>query len=232
MIIQILSNLCDEGYLEKGAYSFTSPFFSGANVAFRREVFGQVGLYDESCATGEDHDICLRTVSAGWDLYFQPKALVRHKNKGTVRGFVRRWFNYGFNHPYIFNKHTSRGLQIYRINRGSSKGDLYRCIFHKRHFPLHVAIFATSFLAMHISLLLTIVTALLGFNIVAWILGSITVLTGIHYFKSDVDGKHPLHSIIFAGLRYAANLALLLGGSLGASRLKMIYISGTLDYKG
>ncbi|MCK4830855.1 hypothetical protein KA005_84875, partial [bacterium] len=59
-----------------------------------------------------------------------------------------------------------------------------------------------------------------------------TMLTGIHYFKSDVDGRHPLRSIVFAGLRYTANLALLLGGSLGASRLKMIYISGTLDYKG
>jgi len=97
MIIQILSNLCDEGYLTTNnkKYGFTSPFFSGANVAFRREVFEQIGLYDENCATGEDHDICLRAANAGWDLYFQPKAVVKHRNKETLRGFIGKWFHYG-----------------------------------------------------------------------------------------------------------------------------------------
>jgi len=53
MIIQILSNLIDEGYLKRERYSLISPFFAGANVAFRREALKQVGAYDENCNSGE-----------------------------------------------------------------------------------------------------------------------------------------------------------------------------------
>jgi len=232
MIIQILSNFCDEGYLEKERYNFTSPFFAGANVAFRRGVFEQLGLYDERCATGEDHDICLRAAGAGWDLYFQPKALVRHNNKGKLRRFIRRWFYYGFKHPYVYKKHTPKALQVYLVNRGARQGYLYSCVLNIKKSPLHLVIFITPFLTMHIFLILTIVTALLGLNITTWMFGSVTVLAGLAYLKSDVDLKHPLQSIVFAGLRYTANMALLVGGLLGSLRLGMLYISGTLDYKG
>ena len=97
--------------------------------------------------------------------------------------------------------------------------------------PLHVVVFATSFLAMHIFLVLTLLAALLGVAVAAWILGAITALSGIAYIKSDIDIKHPIRSVAFACIRYIGNMTLLVGGLLGALRLRMIYISGTLDYK-
>ncbi len=119
MIIQILSNLFEEGYLQK--YSLLSPFFAGANVAFRTQALSQAGLYDVNCHSGEDQDMCLRIAKAGWELYFEPKAIVRHKNAMTLRTFVRKWFDYGFHHPYIFKKHSPKSLKIYRTGKRSEE---------------------------------------------------------------------------------------------------------------
>ena len=43
MIIQILSNLFEEGYLPRESYTSLSPFFAGANVAFRKKALEQIG---------------------------------------------------------------------------------------------------------------------------------------------------------------------------------------------
>ena len=122
MIIQILSNLFEEGYLKREKYSLISPFFAGANVAFRRQALDQVGFYDENCNSGEDQDICFRIAKGGWDLYFEPKAVVRHKNRMVLRAFIHQWFNYGFHHPYLFKKHDSR-LGHFCQKRGGQKRD-------------------------------------------------------------------------------------------------------------
>lgn len=231
MIIQVLANLCDEGYLEKEENSLTSLFFSGSNVAFRREVFQQIGLYDTNCATGEDQDISIRINNTEWELYFQPKAVVGHKCRTSVKAFIKQWYRYGLHHPYIFKKHNPESLIVYQRKRESKKGVLYRRILYTKGFPLHALIFISPFLIMNLFLVLTILTVLLGLNTPSIILGSITFILGIYYFMPDIEIKHLLRTIRFIFLRYMANLALLIGGLLGGAKLKMIYISGTLDYK-
>ncbi len=226
MIIQILSNLFEEGYLKAEEYNLLCPFFSGDNVAFRRQALSQAGPYDGNCYSGEDQDMCLRIASAGWDLYFEPKAIIRHKNEMTLRQFIRKWFNYGFHHPYIFKKHGSKGLQIYRTSKQNKKGSNYRCLFDKR-FPFHILIFLTPFLTMHVFLTLTILLVLIGLYIPAIIGGLITLTIISFYFKSDVNIRNVLQTGVFIFLRYAANLALLLGGFLGGAKLGMLYVSAT-----
>lgn len=230
MIIQILSQLFEEGYLKGEEYSLLSPFFTGGNVAFRREALSQVGPYDENCRSGEDQDICLRIANAGWDLYFEPKALVKHKNKMTVREFIRKWFNYGFHHPYIFKKYSSKGLKIYRTSKRGEKGSLYKCLLSKR-FPFHILVFLTPFLTIHILLALTILFIIIGLYIPAIIGGLSTLAIAASYFKADIDWKNVLQTGVFIFLRYAANLALLLGGFLGGAKSGVLYISSTLDCK-
>jgi cellulose synthase/poly-beta-1,6-N-acetylglucosamine synthase-like glycosyltransferase len=231
MIIQVLANLCDEGYLEKEENSLTSPFFSGSNVAFRRELFQEIGLYDTNCRTGEDQDISIRINKTEWELYFQPKAIVGHKCRKSVKTFIRQWYRYGLHHPYIFKKHDSKSLTLYRRKGESKKGALYRRIVHMKGTPLHALIFISPFLMMNLFLFLTILSILLGFNIPSIVLGSITLILGIYYFMPDIEVRHLLRTTKFIFLRYMANLALLMGGLWGGLKLKMIYISGTLDYK-
>lgn len=229
MIIQILSNLFEEGYLRRDLYSALSAFFAGTNVAFRTRAVRQVGSYDANCFSGEDQDMCLRMAKAGWDLYFEPKAIVRHKNKMTLRAFVRRWFDYGFHHPYIFQKHSSKGLKVYRTNRRKRGESIYSRLLDAK-LPFNAHIFLTSFLLMHFLLLLAIILAIVALYIPAIIAGLAAVALAIVYFRSDLNRKNPKQSINFIFLRYAANLALLLGGFLGGTKRRMLYISATFDY--
>jgi cellulose synthase/poly-beta-1,6-N-acetylglucosamine synthase-like glycosyltransferase len=232
VIIQVLANLCDEGYLEKEENSLVSLFFSGSNVAFRREVFQQIGFYDTNCATGEDQDISIRINNTEWELYFQPRAIVGHKCRKSAKAFIKQWYRYGLHHPYIFKKFNPKSLAVYRRKRGIKEGVLYRRVLYAKRFPLHALIFISPFLIMNLFLLLTILTLSLGLFTPSIILGSITFVLGIYYFMPDIEIKHLFRTIRFILLRYMANLALLIGGLLGGAKLKMIYISGTLDYKG
>jgi hypothetical protein len=97
-------------------------------------------------------------------------------------------------------------------------------------FPFNIHIFLTRFLGMHIFLALAIVFAIIGLYIPAIIGGVITLAVAAFYFKSDLSTKNILRGITFVFLRYAANLALLLGGFLGGAKLGMLYISATFDY--
>ena len=230
MIIPILSNLIDEGYLDREKYSLLSPFFAGTNVAFRREALRQAGAYDEKCNSGEDQDICFRIANAGWELYFEPKAVVRHKNRTGLRAFARQWFNYGFHHPYLFIKHNYKGLRIYRPSGSHEEGILYKGLFNMR-FPFSILVFLTPFLAMHLILFLAILLAGIGLGIPAIVCGALTVAVALLYFRFDMNWRSPRRTLVFVFLRYTANLALIAGGFLGGVQLKMLYIDATLDYR-
>jgi GT2 family glycosyltransferase len=52
---------------------------SGAAILLRREVIDSVGGFDEEFNFyGEDNELCLRIVNAGWELLFAPEAQVVH----------------------------------------------------------------------------------------------------------------------------------------------------------
>jgi cellulose synthase/poly-beta-1,6-N-acetylglucosamine synthase-like glycosyltransferase len=231
MIIQILSSLFDEGYIKKEGDSMVSPFFSGSNVAFRRKIFKEIGLYDTNCATGEDQDMSIRAAQAGWELYFQPRAIVGHRCRKSLRQFMKQWFKYGLHHPYVFKKHNKDDVTLYIKNKASKKGALYKCIFRKKKFPLHANVFMGPFFLMNVFLFMTLITVLNHLDLLAIILGVITLLIGFYYFRSDIEGITPLRTIQFIFLRYLANASLFMGGLLGGLKLKTLYISSTLDYK-
>ena len=113
MIIQILSKVINKGYLNRSSYDISSPFFAGTNVAFRKEALVNAGNYDTNCYSGEDQDICYRIAKKGYELYFEPNAVVSHKNEMSLRLFARRWYYYGFHHPYLFRKHSTKGIKLY-----------------------------------------------------------------------------------------------------------------------
>jgi cellulose synthase/poly-beta-1,6-N-acetylglucosamine synthase-like glycosyltransferase len=230
VIIQILCNIIEDGYQRNERDAWISPFFAGANVAFRRKALNQVGPYDEKCTTGEDRDICLRMADAGWEIYFEPRARVGHKNRLTPRSLVRQWFGYGFHHPYVAAKHSSPGLRVYRPVLGRGTSAIYRSLFSTR-FPVHVSVFLTPFLTMHLLAILAVILAVLGQYVAAAVFGGITLAVALGYFRSDIRRRNILQAATFVVLRYLANLALLAGGLLGGAKLGMLYIGATFDYK-
>jgi cellulose synthase/poly-beta-1,6-N-acetylglucosamine synthase-like glycosyltransferase len=231
MIIQTFANLLDEGYLPRETYTMLSPFFAGANVAYRREVLRQVGQYDINCFSGEDQDMCLRIANAGWDLYFEPKALVNHKNKMSLRALLRKWYDHGFHHAYIFKKYNSGTFSIYRTGKNSNNSSLYKTIINFK-WPFDIHLFITPFLTMHILLALAIIFAAISLFIPALVVLCLLIIRAFFYFRGDLSIGNIVQSISFVFLRYTINLALIAGGFLGGLKLKMLYLGTTFDYVG
>lgn len=67
------------------------PMLGGAALLVRRTVIEEVGGFDERFHMyGEDNDWCLRIVRAGWQLVFQPAAVILHHG---AQSSLKRWTN-------------------------------------------------------------------------------------------------------------------------------------------
>lgn len=91
----------------------------GANMAFRRQVFEQVGLFDTNrgrkgkvLASGEDGEMFERILAAGQKAVFLGQSRVHHKVEAfrTTKTYLRRW-----------RTQTSRNLAISRGLPGSRR---------------------------------------------------------------------------------------------------------------
>jgi GT2 family glycosyltransferase len=67
------------------------PMLSGATILVRRKVIEAVGGFNEQFHMyGEDNEWCLRIVRGGWQLVFQPAAVVLHHG---AQSSLQRWNN-------------------------------------------------------------------------------------------------------------------------------------------
>ena len=87
-----------------------APFFSGACFLIRRDVFLQLGGFDENIFLFyEDDDLCRRIADAGAALIYVPQALVRHgrgRSSGEKPGriFTSRWHQ-AWSRAYVSRKY-------------------------------------------------------------------------------------------------------------------------------
>jgi GT2 family glycosyltransferase len=93
------------------AFSIFAPFVPTANVAFRRDVFNRIGLFDTRfpAAGGEDIDFSWRFIEeTGFKLFYAPKAVVLHRHSSTVRGFFSKYTRYGRAQTILRAKYPGR----------------------------------------------------------------------------------------------------------------------------
>lgn len=72
---------------------------AGANMAFRREVFQVVGMFDERLDVGAagcsgDSEMWYRMLANGMEIHYQPKAVVHHIHRSSVYDLKRQLFSY------------------------------------------------------------------------------------------------------------------------------------------
>lgn len=75
-----------------------APAILGANCAYRRGALAEVGHFKPG-ALLEDSDLTLKLARAGWETYFEPRAISYHRVPQTIAGYWRqhtRWAR-GFN---------------------------------------------------------------------------------------------------------------------------------------
>jgi O-antigen biosynthesis protein len=71
-------------------------FGTGANMAFRRATLRQIGPFVERPLVPEDLEIFYRVLRGGYELLYEPAAVVRHRHPATNSSLRRHLFAWGF----------------------------------------------------------------------------------------------------------------------------------------
>ncbi|MCE9529767.1 MAG: glycosyltransferase family 2 protein [Planctomycetes bacterium] len=90
-------------------YSDRARFVPPDNVAvaYRREVFDKVGLFDEQFDACEDVEFNTRVRHAGLTCYFTPVIRVDYQPRGSLGGLLHQMFRYGIGRSRLGRKHPS-----------------------------------------------------------------------------------------------------------------------------
>jgi glycosyltransferase involved in cell wall biosynthesis len=90
-------------------FSPAAPFVITANVAFRRDVFDRIGLFDTRFVGGSDVDLSWRFFErSGLKLRYNPKAIVFHRHRATVCGFLAQHIRIGRGFATLRRKYPER----------------------------------------------------------------------------------------------------------------------------
>lgn len=74
-------------------------------VAYRREVFERIGLFDERFDACEDVEFNHRVAQAGLRCFFTPRIAVNYVPRGTLSGLFRQMVRYGRGRVRLLRKH-------------------------------------------------------------------------------------------------------------------------------
>ena len=81
----------------------------GCNLAIRRSSLEAIGGFDERFrVAGDDVDVCWRLTDAGQRLAFSAGAVVLHRRRATIRGYLRQQRGYGRAEAHLERKWPER----------------------------------------------------------------------------------------------------------------------------
>jgi cellulose synthase/poly-beta-1,6-N-acetylglucosamine synthase-like glycosyltransferase len=82
------------------------PFGKTANLATRRIVLSEVGLFRSHLTTGGDADFCWRVQrQSNWKFKFTEKAIVQHRHRTTLSDLISQFRRYGRSNRYLHELH-------------------------------------------------------------------------------------------------------------------------------
>jgi succinoglycan biosynthesis protein ExoA len=73
--------------------------------AFRREVFDHIGLFDEALVRNQDDEFNTRILGAGGTIVLDPRFTLFYVPRGSFRGVVRQYYEYGLWKVPVMLKH-------------------------------------------------------------------------------------------------------------------------------
>jgi cellulose synthase/poly-beta-1,6-N-acetylglucosamine synthase-like glycosyltransferase len=88
------------------------PYGQTANLAVRRSLFDQVGLFRPYLTTGGDADICWRIQQeTDWQIRLAADAIIRHRHRETLAELKSQWRRYGRSNRFL---HELHGISLTR----------------------------------------------------------------------------------------------------------------------
>jgi GT2 family glycosyltransferase len=85
-----------EGYVDTVAFG-----------AYRKEVFENVGLFDEILTRNQDDDFNFRVTKAGYKIFLSPKIKCKYYVRASFEKLYRQYFQYGYWKVYLNKKHKA-----------------------------------------------------------------------------------------------------------------------------
>lgn len=210
------------------------PIFATANLAIRKEAFDEIGIFDTYCKTGEDVDLSIRLAKTNWELFFEPRAIIRHKHRTSLPALLKQWYGYGKYHPYIFKKHTAKCLKIYYVGR---KRAGWSCLRLSRIFgipvPLHIAVFVTPFHICNLLFVPLLVCLIVGSRGLLAAFAAVWFLTCLGYKGASLTQKRHVQTmgrrVMYFGIKYVQNWVYVLGAFIAGLKEGVIYIEATRE---
>jgi glycosyltransferase involved in cell wall biosynthesis len=96
---------------QEAALAAVRPYVVTANVAVRRRVFDEIGLFDPRFVTGQDQDFSWRFFGAGLRMRYAPAAVVFHRHRAGPWAFVRQQIGWARGAALLRRHHrVPRGL--------------------------------------------------------------------------------------------------------------------------
>ena len=101
------------------------PYGQTANLAIRRQVLEQVGLFRPYLTSGGDADLCWRILrETSYKLEFVEGAIVRHRHRHTFKQLQSQWRRYGESNRFLHElygvdlmREFTAGEYVYRLAR-------------------------------------------------------------------------------------------------------------------
>ena len=92
-------------------YQAFLPSVPGGNCGFRRDVFDDLGGFDEAFrGGGDDKDFFWRAQLSGYKLQLLPSAIIRYTPRSSARGVFRQRFHHGAARPQLYAKFKEWGM--------------------------------------------------------------------------------------------------------------------------
>lgn len=117
------------------------------NVAIKKDLYEEIGMYDENFQFGSDMDLCWRARKAGYKIRLQEKAIIFH-DLGSIKHDMRRMYFYGKARPKLYRKHSEK----------------WRYFIHE----LHVMFYPLYFIFLPVTFIFTLYPLLLLFPVLKY----------------------------------------------------------------
>jgi len=76
-------------------------------AAYKRELFDEIGYFEENFSISEDSELNWRIRKAGYKIFFSPNIKSYYHPRRTVSKFIQQMFRYGILRVHMFKKHKS-----------------------------------------------------------------------------------------------------------------------------
>lgn len=130
---------------------FLSAGLGSGNMSFRLSVLKEVNGFSEDMYKCGDYEICWRIQKAGYELVYEPKALVYHKPRYSVKELVTQFFQFGWSQPQLLKKQED-GYSYFEL-----KTYLFPTRGFRRKLPIQMLITIDFFNLATLSLVLILV---------------------------------------------------------------------------